>query len=175
MSKSAMTWNKKVSNTCCKLHHSNKRYSLQASALKLVLTVSCSWKMYRLLMAQSWKISCISGLHYSYLKYRQLYQITLLLNVCTCIKCLLRNVLLEVSTTVCTKAGQPRAATVHSQATCLVQPQRLPSHSWAQPLHLPCAHEPALMPTWVHPIKMKNAMIVQKQFYLNALPSTKGR
>ena len=68
--------------------------------------------------------------------------------------------LLGVSTTVCTKAGQPRAATVHSQATCLVQPQRLPSHSWAQPLHLPCAHEPALMPTWVHPIKMKNAMIV---------------
>lgn len=79
--------------------------------------------------------------------------------------------LLGISTIVCTrKAGQPRAATVHSPATCLVQPQILPSHSWAQPLHLPCAHEPALMPTWVHPIKMKNAMIVQKQFYLKCPP-----
>lgn len=72
--------------------------------------------------------------------------------------------LLGVLTIVCTrKAGQPRAATGHSPATCLVQPQILPSHSWAQPLHLPCAHEPALMPTWVHPIKMKNAMIYQRK------------
>ena len=134
----------------------------------------------RLLMAQSWMISCIAGLYYSLLKYRQLYHYSLYLlvsNVC-CIMCCMGSSLL--GSLLIWKQSNP-GLVVYSPATCLVQPQRLPSRFWAQPLHLPCAHEPALMPPWVCPIKLKHILcllslvhVCAKQFYLKCSPKDRG-